>query len=41
VLSLGHSGILLKEQGSHDLDTSLRDTEGLSERPMCIGSERA
>ena len=29
-LSLGQSGTLLKGQGSHDLDFSLRDTKGMS-----------
>jgi len=32
---------LLKEQGSHDLDISLRGTKGLSKRPRCIGTKRA
>jgi hypothetical protein len=34
VLVLGQSGILLKEQGSHGLDVSLRGIKGLTKRPV-------
>jgi hypothetical protein len=40
-LNLGQSGTLSKEQGSHDLEISLRGTKDLSKRPTCIGIGRA
>jgi len=37
----GQSWTLIKEQGSHDIDSRLWGTEGLPKRPRCIGTERA
>jgi len=37
----GKSGTLLKGKGSHDLDISLRGTNGLSKRPMRIRTDSA
>jgi len=40
-LSLWAIWNFIKEQGSHELDVRLWGTKGLSERPMCIRTERA
>jgi hypothetical protein len=39
--SLGQSGPLLKGQGCHDLEISLKVIKGLSKSPTCIGTKRA
>ena len=41
MLVWGQSGTLLKEQGSYELDISLKDIERPSKWPTFIGTERA
>ena len=36
----GQSGTLVKERGSHDLDSGLWGIEGLPKRPRCIGARK-